>query len=117
MTLDCIFQLALCSRRNVSFNIIFLNVLEGIKQLYLLMRFKKHRLETPFKVDHVKALIKTSHCENMVLYFSKEGQQLAAFSVLFLGFSVTKHSLENGFGFPNDQKYPRYLLVLKCNAL
>ena len=86
VTLDCIFRLALCSRRNVSFNIICLNVLEGIKQLYLLMRFKKHRLETPFKVDHVKALIIASHCENMVLYFSKEVKQLAAFSVIFLGF-------------------------------
>ena len=40
---------------NVSFNIICLNVLEGIKQFYLLMWFKKTRLETLFKADNVKA--------------------------------------------------------------
>ena len=55
----------LCSCRDVSFNIICLNVLEGIKQLYLLIRFKKNRLETPFKSNNVKALIKTPNCENL----------------------------------------------------
>ena len=34
---------------------------------------------------------------------------------LFL-FSVTKQSLRNGFGSPNDQKFPRDTLVLKCNV-
>ena len=56
MTLDFIFRLVLCSRGDVSFNIICLNVLEGIKQFYLIMWFKKNRLETPFKDDNVKAL-------------------------------------------------------------
>ena len=37
VTLDFIFRLMLCSREDVSFNIICLNTLEGIKQLYLLM--------------------------------------------------------------------------------
>ena len=37
VTLDFIVRLMLCSREDVSFNIICLNVLEGIKQLYLLM--------------------------------------------------------------------------------
>ena len=70
VTLDFIFWLVLYSHEDVSFNIIFLDVLEGIKQFHLSMRFKKTRLETPFKGDNVKALTKTSNCENLVLYFS-----------------------------------------------
>ena len=62
VTLDFISRLVHCSSKDVSFNIICLNVLEGIKQFYLLMRFKKTRLETPFKGDNVKALVKTSNC-------------------------------------------------------
>ena len=99
MTLDFIFRLVLNSREDVSYNSICLNVLEDIKQLYLLMWFKKNRLETPFKCDGVKALIKTSNCENLVLYFSEKVKKIAVFAVLFW-FSVTKQSLENGFGFP-----------------
>ena len=99
VTLDFIFRLLHCSSEDVSFNIICLNVLEGIKQLHLLMRFKKTRLETPFKGDNVKALVKTSNCENLVLYFSEKVQKIAAFAMLFW-FSVTKQSFENGFGFP-----------------
>ena len=76
-----------------------LNVLEGIKQFYLLMWFKKIRQETPFKGDNVRALVKTSNCENLVLYFFEKVQKIAAFAMLF-GFSVTKQSFENGFGFP-----------------
>ena len=34
----------------------------------------------------------------------------------FIWFSETKQSFENGFGFPNDQKYPRYPLVFKLNV-
>ena len=70
VTLDFIFQLVLYSHEDVSFNIIFLNVLEGIIQFHLSMWFKKKRLETPFTCDSVKALIKTSNCVNLVLYFS-----------------------------------------------
>ena len=69
LTLDFIFLLVLCSHEDVSFNSISLNVLEGIKQFYLLMWFKKKQIETPFKGDNVKALIRTSNCESMVLYF------------------------------------------------
>ena len=58
VTNDFIFRLVLCSREDVSFNIICLNELEGIKQFYLFMWFKLNRLETPFKGDNVKALIK-----------------------------------------------------------
>ena len=54
-TLDFIFRLVHYSSEDVSFNIICPNVLEGIKQIYLLMWFKKTRLETPFKGDNVKA--------------------------------------------------------------
>ena len=74
VTLDFIFRLVLCSCEDVSFNIICLNVLEDIKQFYLLMWFKKNRQETPFKGDYVKALIKTSNCENLVPYFSEKVQ-------------------------------------------
>ena len=48
MTFDFIFRLMLCSREDVSFNIICLNVLEGIKCFYLSMLVKKTRLKTPF---------------------------------------------------------------------
>ena len=99
MTLDCIFRLVHYSSEDASFNIICLNVLEGIKQFDLLMRFKKIRLETPLKGDNVKALVKTSKSENLVLYFSEKVQKIAAFAMLFW-FSVTKQSLEIGFGFP-----------------
>ena len=83
MTLDFIFRLVHDSSEDVSFNSICLNVLEGVKQFYLLMWFKKIRLETPFKGDNVKALIKTSNCENLVLYFSEKVQKIAAFAMLF----------------------------------
>ena len=79
MTLDFIFRLVHCSSGDVSFNIICLNVLEGIKQFYLLMWFKKTRLETLFKGDNVITLVKTSNCENLVLYFSEKVQKTAAF--------------------------------------
>ena len=41
VTLDYIFRLVLFSREDVSFNIMCLNVFEGIKQFYLLMWLKK----------------------------------------------------------------------------
>ena len=98
-TLDFIFRLVDCVSEDVSFNIICLNVLEGIKHLYLLIWFMKTQIETPFKGDNVKALVKTSNCENLVIYFSEKVQKIAAFAMLFW-FSVTKRSFENGFGFP-----------------
>ena len=55
MTFDINFRHVLCSREDASFNNINLNVLEGIKQFSLYIWFKKTRLETPFKVDNVKA--------------------------------------------------------------
>ena len=99
VTLDFIFWLVHCSCEDVSFNSICLNVLEGIKQFYLLMWVTKTRLETPFKGDNVKALVKTSIFENLVLYFSEKVQQIAEFAML-IWFSVTTQSFENGFGFP-----------------
>ena len=98
-TLDFIFRLVHCSSEDVSFNIICLNVFKGINQFYLLMWFKKTRPETPFKGDNVKALVKTSNCENLVLYFSEKDKKIAAFAMLFW-FSVTKQSFENRLGFP-----------------
>ena len=98
VTLDFFVRVVLYSHEDVSFNIIFLNVLEGIKQFHLSMWLKKTRLESPFKGDNVKALIKTSNCENLVLYFSETVQKIAAFAMLFL-VSVTKQSLEDVLGF------------------
>ena len=86
MTLDFIFRLMLCSHEVVSFNIICLNVLEGIKQFYLSVWFKKTQLETPFKGDDVKAFIKTSNCEKLFLYFSEKSQKITAFARLVLVF-------------------------------
>ena len=63
--LDFIFRLMLYSHEDVSFNTIFLNVLEGIKQINLSMWFMKNRLETPFKGDNVKALIKPQIVTNL----------------------------------------------------
>ena len=90
VTLDFIFRLVHCSREDVSFKIICLNVFESIKQFDLLMRFKKTRLDTPFKFDNVKALVKMSNCENLVLYFSEKDQKIAAFAMRFW-FSVTPY--------------------------
>ena len=98
VTLDVIFRLVLYSGEDVSFNIMCLDVLEDTKQFYLLMWFKKNRLETPVNCDDVKALIKTSNCGILVLYFSEKVLKIAA--LLFGGFSVTKQSHENVFGFP-----------------
>ena len=83
VTLDCIFRLKHCSSEDVSFSSICLNVLEGIKQFYFLMWSKKIRLETPFKGDNAKALVKTLNCENLVLYFSEKCQKIAEFAMLF----------------------------------
>ena len=87
-------------------------VFVGIKQFYLLMWFKKTRLETPFKGNNVKALVKMSNCENLVLYFSEKVQKIAEFAMLFW-FSVTKTSFENGFGFPQSSEIPTLPASLK----
>ena len=70
VTSGFIFRLVLYSVEDISFNTIFLNVLEGVEQFQLSMWFKKTRLETPIKGDNGKALIKTSNYEKLVLYFS-----------------------------------------------
>ena len=98
VTLDFIFRLVHSRSEDVSFNIICSHVLEGIKQFNLLMWFNKTRLETPFKGDNVTALVKTSNCENLVLYFSEKAKKLQ--HLLYFWFSVTKQSIEIGFGFP-----------------
>ena len=57
--------------------------------IIILVNMVKKRLETPFKGHNVKALIKTSNCENLVLYFSEKIQKIATFAMLFW-FSVTE---------------------------
>ena len=77
---------------------------------------QENRLETPFKGDNVKRLIKPSNCENLVLYFSEKSQKISAFAMLF-GFLCPNSRLKKVLASPNDQKsrpkYPRYPLVLK----
>ena len=76
---------------------------------------RKTRLGTPFKGDNVKALIKTSDCENFVLYFSEKVQKSATFAMLF-GFQWPNNRWKMVLASQNDQKYPRYPPVLKCNV-
>ena len=76
------------------------------------MWFKKNRLETPFKGNNVKALVKTSNCENLVLYFSEKVQKIAEFAMLFW-FSVTKQSFENDVGFRQCSELPTLPVCLK----
>ena len=58
VTLDFIFRLLHCSSEDISFDSICLNVLDGIKQFYLFMWFKKTRLETQFDGDK-RQIVKT----------------------------------------------------------
>ena len=68
--------------------------------------------QASFKGDNVKAIVKTSNCENLVLYFSEKDQKIAAFAMLFW-FSVTKQSFGNGFGFPQLSEIPTLSASLK----
>ena len=65
LTLDFLFRLVHFRSKDVSFNSICLNVLEGIKENLLVNVVQENpTIETPFKRDNVKALAKTSNCEN-----------------------------------------------------
>ena len=76
---------------------------------------KKIRLETLFKGDNVKALVKTSNYEKLGLHLSEKVQKNAAFATLFW-FSVTKQSLKMVLASLNNRKCQRYPLVLKLNV-
>ena len=84
MILDFIFRLVLYSHEDVSFNTIFLNVLEGIKQINLSMWFMKKRLETPFKGDNVKALIKRQILTNLSFISLRKFRKLQHLLFLFV---------------------------------
>ena len=77
VTLDFIFRLVRCFIQQ------YLSECIGRHQTAILDNVLQEILETPFISKYVKALIKTSKCENMVLNFSKKVQQLKAFAVLF----------------------------------
>ena len=113
--LDWIFPLVHCSHEDVSFNIICLNMLEGIKQFYLSMWFKKTRLETLFKGDNVQALIKTSTCKNWSVISLRKVRKLQHL-LCFFGFQWSNNRLKMFLASPNDQKYQRYPQVLKFNV-
>ena len=53
-----------------------------------------------------------SNCEHLILYFSEKVQKIAAFALLFW-VSVTKQSIENGFGFPHRSEVPTLPASLK----
>ena len=107
MTLDFIFRLVLYSLEDVSFNCICLNVLEDIKQFYLLMWFKKTRLETPFKGDDVKALIKRQIVKTWSFISLRKLRKLRICCVRFFGFQCPNNRLKKVLASPNDQKYTR----------
>ena len=66
----------------------------------------------------MKAFIKTSNCEKLVRYFSEKSQKIVAYVMLFwlFGFQRSNNRLKMMLASPNDQKYPRYPLVLKFNV-
>ena len=115
VTLDFIFRLVHYSSEDVSFNSICLNVLEGIKQFNLLMWLKKTRLETPFKGDTVKALVKRQILKTWSFISLKKFRKLLHLLCLF-DFQWPNNRLKMVSASPNDQKYPRYPLVLKLNV-
>ena len=53
----------------------------------------------------------------MVLYFSEKIRKIAAFAVFFFSFQWPNNRLKMVLASPNDQKYPRYPLVLKFNVI
>ena len=95
VTSYCIFWLVLCSHRDVSFNIVCLNLLKYIKKLYLLMWFKNFRLETPFKGDNAKTFIR----QIVKTWSFISRRKLSKLQCVFR-FSVNKQSLENNYAFP-----------------
>ena len=101
MTLDFIFRLVHCSSEDVSFTIICLNVLEGIKQFYLLMWLKKTRLETPIKGDNVKALVKTSNVKNWSFVSLRKCRKLQHL-LCFFGFHLPNNRLKMVSASPNE---------------
>ena len=74
VTLDCIFRLVLCSHEEVSFNSICLNVLESVLLVNVVQ--EKPTLETPFKGDNVKALIKRQIVKNWSLISLRKFRKL-----------------------------------------
>ena len=86
VALDFIFRLVLYGHEDVSFNVIFLNVLEGIKQFHLSMWFKKNQLETPFKGENVKALKKRQIVKTWSFIYLRQFRKLQNL-LCFLGFS------------------------------
>ena len=115
VTLDFIFRLVHCSCENVSFIIICLNVFEGIKQFHLSMWFKKIRLETPFKGDNVKALVKRQIVKTWSFISLRKTRKLQHL-LCFFGFQWPNYRLKMVSASPNNQKYTRYPLALKFNV-
>ena len=112
VTLNFIFRLVHCSSEDVSFNSICLNVLEGIKQFYLLMWFKKTRLETPFKCDNVKALVKNVKLWKHGPLFHWESSENCSVCYAFLVFS-DQTIVWKGFWLPQWSEIPMLPASLK----
>ena len=102
VTLDFIFRLVHCSSEDVPFTIIFLNVLEGIKQFYLLMWLKKTRLETPIKGDNVKALVKNVKMWQLDPLFRWESAENCSICYAFFGFQWPNNRLKMVSASPID---------------
>ena len=87
VTLDFIFRLVHCSSEDVSFNSIYLNVLEGVKQFYMLMLSKKTRLETPFKGANLTSMSKNVKLWKLGPLFLWESSENCSICYAFLVFS------------------------------
>ena len=92
----------------------FLNVLEVIKRFNLSMWFMKTRLETAFKGDNVKALIKRQIVDNWSVISLRKVRKLQHL-LCFFGFQLLNNRLKMFLAPPYDQIYPHYQLVLKSN--
>ena len=103
VTLNFNFQLMLCSREDAKFGNICLNKFEGIKSLNFKMWFKKYRLETPFKCDNVKVLIKRQIVQNWC-FISRRKNNIFQHFVLLFCFQRPNNHLEMVLAPPYDQK-------------
>ena len=74
----------------------------------------KTRLESPFKGDNLKALVKRQIGKTWSFISLRKFRKMQPL-LCFFWFSVTKQSFKMVLASHNNRKYPRYLLVLKLN--
>ena len=75
----------------------------------------KDRLETPFKGDNEKALIKRQIVKNWSFISRRKFRKLQHLLCFFSGFHWPNNRLKMVLACPNDQKYPHYPLIFKLS--